>query len=184
MKKEKMKTDFELLCKKISKCKKCEPANPIMCAEKYTREYVDGDKEKLLRLKAEAKKEDIQNYASTMLALAAIMLSVVAIIWNVSEAVSECMKADGSFCYHVAAAVLYCITAVGEIYCCVAAAWIFWNIWRKSQIVGKWGAYVEVVLDEIEKEMKKEMEKDQNRLEKRINDLAIEIREMKKTSTP
>ena len=41
-----------------------------------------------------------------------------------------------------------------------------------------------MVLDEIEKEMKKEMEKDQNRLEKRINDLAIEIREMKKTSTP
>ena len=179
-----MKTKFAELCKKISKCKKSEPTNPIICAEKYTREYVAGDKKKLMRLKAEAKKEDIKTYVDTMLSLVAIVLSLVAITWNFSDAVSECMKADGSFCYHVAAAVLYCITAVGEIYCCVAAAWIFWNIWRKSQIVGKWGAYVEVVLDEIEKEMKKEMEKDQNRLEKRINDLAIEIREMKKTSTP
>ena len=180
-----MKTKFAELCKKISKCKKCEPTNPIICAEKYTREYVAGDKKKLMRLKAEAKKEDIKTYVDTMLSLVAIVLSLVAITWNFSDAVSECMKADGSFCYQIAAAVLSCIIVVVEVWCLAIVVWMLWGIIRKSQTVGKWGEYVEVVLDEIEKEMEKEeeVEKDQNRLEKRINDLAIEIREMKKTLT-
>lgn len=51
------KNDFEKLCDQLENCnEKCE-SNPIICARHYVNRYAAGNKDQLLKLKAEASSE-------------------------------------------------------------------------------------------------------------------------------
>lgn len=60
------KNDFEILCDKLANCNEKCKSNPIVCARHYINEYAEGDKDKLLKLKAEG---DIIEYKDFLEAL-------------------------------------------------------------------------------------------------------------------
>lgn len=67
--------DFETMCKRLYKCKQGCKSNPYLCAEEAVKEYIGSDRNRLLRLKAEAEGGDFYSYSTSVFALAALFIS-------------------------------------------------------------------------------------------------------------
>ena len=63
------KNDFEKLCDQLENCnEKCE-SNPIICARHYVSRYVAGNKDQLLKLKAEASSSEYISFVTLLFSM-------------------------------------------------------------------------------------------------------------------
>ena len=74
-------TDFKRLCKNLKKRKKsecpyCKKKNEYLCAYNMVKKYMDGDENKLLKLKAEARSEEYWPSISLVVSVITLMATV------------------------------------------------------------------------------------------------------------
>ena len=81
---------FEKMCRELSRDKECimqvacksgKDYNEIFCAQKAVKKYVKDDKNKLLKLKAEADDLDYHKYLSQLSSYVAMFLSALAVLF-------------------------------------------------------------------------------------------------------
>lgn len=138
-----MKNAFEEMCKNLDTDKECimqvacksgKDYNEIMCARKAVNDYVKEDKDKLLKLKAEAESENFLDYLNGCLSVLAVFVSIVSLLCQI-------FNADEVVLYFIVACII--MAALGMIY-----------FIRKFKCVHMWRTYILVVINDLEKNEK------------------------------
>lgn len=79
------KNDFEKLCDQLENCnKKCE-SNPIICARHYVSRYVAGNKDQLLKLKAEASSVEYISFVTLLFSMTSLLIAACSMILDISK---------------------------------------------------------------------------------------------------
>ena len=79
------KNDFEKLCDQLENCnEKCE-SNPIICARHYVNGYVEGDKDQLLKLKAEASNVEYISFVTLLFSMTSLLIAACSMILDISK---------------------------------------------------------------------------------------------------
>lgn len=78
-----MKNDFEKLCDELENCnKKCEN-NPIICVRHYVNKYAVGNKDRLMRIKAEASSIQYTTFVSVLISFIGFLVAVFALFLTI-----------------------------------------------------------------------------------------------------
>lgn len=126
-----MKNAFEKMCNELSeikacRCSMCVASNEHVCAYNAVKEYVGKDKNKLLKLKAEAKEGDYNKFITTILAVLSFYLGADILVEN-----SQIMK------------VLFLIVLLGLLVYVII-------VMHQYKGCYKWRKYIQVAIEEIE----------------------------------
>lgn len=79
------KNDFEKLCDQLENCnEKCE-SNPIICARHYVSRYVAGNKDQLLKLKAEASSAEYISFVTLLFSMTSLLIAACSMILDISK---------------------------------------------------------------------------------------------------
>lgn len=127
-----MRNDFEIMCKRLEKCRRGCECNPYKCAKEAVENYVGEDRNKLLQLKAEVKGGDFYSFAAFRLAVIALIVTFI----------NTCLD------YTIGEILLnirILITAT-----CVVLALL--SICRYNDVL-KWGKYISVAVEEYEERL-------------------------------
>ena len=162
-----MDNAFEKMCRDLSRDKECimqvacksgKDYNEILCAQNAVNDYVKGDKNKLLKLKAEADDLDYHKYLSQLISYLAMFLSALAVMFAFMSNVttlgplvkSEELKslynkiisdnADVWFSMGFVVMMLAVVFGAGAIY--------FIN---RNRCINYWRPYILVVINDLEK---------------------------------
>lgn len=133
--------DLIKLCDELEKCKKSKScySNEIGCAKSKVKCYIDGDFDKLLKLKAQIKiHSDIYDEQETISLMVAILTFSLTVLKSVSGE-----KSDGYVLYGIMGLMIILILCI-----------LFSHFQKKYGYRDKWKRYIEVVLEDIEKEHK------------------------------
>ena len=83
------KNDFEKLCDQLENCnEKCE-SNPIICARHYVSRYVAGNKDQLLKLKAEASSAEYISFVTLLFSMTSLLIAACSMILDICKKYSD-----------------------------------------------------------------------------------------------
>ncbi len=148
----KNKEDIIILCDELENCKKksiCD-FNEIICAKKALREYINGDKNRILKLKVqlELHKNFNQNTLSLLafcVSVFSLMISTVVSAYNISVSMkAENLNEQGG---------LTIITIVLLFLIIIVMIEITFKYYSLNYTREKWIRYIEYALQDIEKEI-------------------------------
>ena len=131
-----MLNEFEIMCKKLDTCKKGCINNKYICAEKAVQEYVNGDKKKLLQLKAQAEAGDFYSYSAFVIAVAALIVTCVDTMLDVPNITSVFLES------------LLVGTKILLIVC--PTVYMLCNLQKYVEVL-RWRKYILVAIEEVEK---------------------------------
>lgn len=133
--------DLIKLCDELEKCKKSRScySNEIVCAKSKVKCYIDGDFNKLLKLKAQIK---IHNNTNGGLETISLMVAIVTLCLTVLKSVSG-EKSEEYVLYGIMGLMIILIL-------CISSS----HFQKKYGYRDKWKLYIEVVLEDMEKEHK------------------------------
>ena len=134
-----MLNDFEIMCKRLYKCKQGCKSNPYLCAEEAVKEYIGSDRNRLLRLKAEAEGGDFYPYCTSLFALAALFISFI-------NAIIDIFYNKPIFGIPIIEFKVVILGAVTVLLLFMA---------YKFRTVLKWRKYILVAISEVEKKMER-----------------------------
>lgn len=77
------KNEFETICDKLENCNKKCKSNPIICARRYINEYAEGDKDRLLKLKAEGGSIEYKDFLEMLFSMLACLFSGIFLILSI-----------------------------------------------------------------------------------------------------
>lgn len=132
-----MKNDFEKLCDEIESCserKKCE-FNPIICAQSYVKEYIHGDRTRLLRIKAEAKSILFTSFFTNLFSIIGFAIASFSLVFNVSSKINS-KEINGLG------------IAIEVIVLCLLVGILVIKFYYRN--VSKWQQYVIAAIEELE----------------------------------
>lgn len=141
MKKVKL-NDFEKMCSVLEQWSDGENMEPIDMARKALKEYVNDDKDKLMKIKAQANKGDYFVFVSQNMAAVALLISFIGLLVSgLKDIMSMYFPVVGS---------IVCFTYIVIAGCCTVCLlrWV-----QKFSFVNSWRCYILVVIEEMEKKM-------------------------------
>lgn len=153
--------NFEKICKELGnkKCnencefyKKCKK-NKYLCAKNEVKQFVAGNKEKLLLLKSETQGGKFEEFCSMIMSLISFLLSVISIYITISTPMSKSDCDISTFCK------IICISAI-------ILSIIGIILLLKFKSVYTWRKYIITAVEEIEKDMKKKNRKEKTKHKK------------------
>ena len=126
------KNDFEKLCDEIENCNDMCESNPIICARHYVNKYTLKDKDRLLKLKAEARSIEYLSFMSLLISIISFVVATFTMYLEISK--SEMVIAYVSI---------------------VTVGCLFGALWGRKQFgsVRKYQSYLLVVIDEELKQL-------------------------------
>lgn len=138
--------DLIKLCDKLENCSKNEICykNKIVCTKAVLQSYINGDENKRLKLKAQIKQyekgiyESMTETLSQAVAVAALATSCISLIVSVTN--KDIIAVDISFFVLILLSIVLMVVLIAK-----------WGI-NKFGYRDKWKKYIEVVLDDMEKE--------------------------------
>ena len=138
--------DLIKLCDKLENCSKKEICykNEIVCTKAVLQSYINGDENKRLKLKAQIKQyekgiyESMTETLSQAVAVAALATSCISLIVSVTN--KEIIAVDISVFVLILLSIVLMVVLIAK-----------WGI-NKFGYRDKWKKYIEVVLDDMEKE--------------------------------
>lgn len=138
--------DLIKLCDKLENCSKNEICykNKIVCTKAVLQSYINGDENKRLKLKAQIKQyekgiyESMTETLSQAVAVAALATSCISLIVSVTN--KEIIAVDISVFVLILLSIVLMVVLIAK-----------WGI-NKFGYRDKWKKYIEVVLDDMEKE--------------------------------
>ena len=139
-----MANTFEKMCKELNEikpcgCSMCIASNEYVCAYNAVKEYVGEDRNKLLKLKAEAKEGDYITFITTIFAILSFLIAGLSFILTI---VFE-TTVEGSVERNLLSAAML-----------IAVVVILAYVHKKTKpynCVSKWRKYIQVAIEEIEK---------------------------------
>lgn len=154
-----MENDFKLLCNRIERCYKRERcnANPVVCATYFIKKYVAGDRNKLLKIKAESNEILYDGFIQSIFSILAVAVSTMSLILTIINQMNgnkELLKLiqfknNGeitvkfneftnviSYSTLIAIIIIFIITALNQ---------------RKARNMRKWQKYFIVSIEELER---------------------------------
>lgn len=139
-----MTNAFEKMCKELDEikpcgCSMCVASNEYVCAYNAVKAYVGKDRNKLLKLKAEAESGDYNEFFSKIFTLLSFLIAAFALIITIFF---EIFKNSESF------KVIYGMTML--LVLVVVCIYIRVRI-KKFNNVPKWRGYIRVAIEELEK---------------------------------
>jgi len=135
--------DFEKMCKELESRKRCNNQictdnNEYICAKRAVYRYANGERNRVLKIKAEARSGDWWVYVMTLLSIFAVFVSILALLYAV-VCESEGYSVDVRYRKIIILAVLFVY-----IYLCFMI--------NKFHSVSRWQEYILVAIEELEKE--------------------------------
>lgn len=138
--------DLIKLCDKLENCSKNEICykNKIVCTKAVLQSYINGDENKRLKLKAQIKQyekgiyESMTETLSQDVAVAALATSCISLIVSVTN--KDIIAVDISVFVLILLSIVLMVVLIAK-----------WGI-NKFGYRDKWKKYIEVVLDDMEKE--------------------------------
>ena len=135
-----MYMSFIELCRKLSKAKRCgcdlcTGENEYLCAYNAVKQYVQGDKNKLLKLKAECAKENFGEFLALLVAILAFYISAI-----------ECITSFFNVEYLMWCKIVALALFLGFM------IWGF-SLVEKFKCVSRWKSYIAVAIEVLEKEL-------------------------------
>lgn len=138
--------DLIKLCDKLENCSKSEICykNKIVCTKAILQSYINGDENKRLKLKAQIKQyekgiyESMTETLSQAVAVAALATSCISLIVSVTN--KDIIAVDISVFVLILLSIVLMVVLIAK-----------WGI-NKFGYRDKWKKYIEVVLDDMEKE--------------------------------
>lgn len=138
--------DLIKLCDKLENCSKNEICykNKIVCTKAVLQSYINGDENKRLKLKAQIKQyekgiyESMTETLSQAVAVAALATSCISLIVSVTN--KDIIAVDISVFVLILLSIVLMVVLIAK-----------WGI-NKFGYRDKWKKYIEVVLDDMEKE--------------------------------
>jgi hypothetical protein len=136
-----MNSTFEKMCRNLNQDKECimqvacksgKQYNEIICAQKAVKEYVNSDKNKLLKLKAEAESENFLDYLNGCLSFLAILVSSLSLLCQMFNV---------------------CKVVISIVACLMVAIILIAFFIRKYSCVHRWRPYILVVINDLEKNL-------------------------------
>lgn len=118
--------DFEKMCLHLKRMNKKSKANEVVLARNELKKYIAGDKNRLLKIKAESSTSNYQAFCSELISISALLISLLSLMEKTN------------FINIIISIVLLFILFV-------------FHIMRKLSFVGKWKGYIVVVIKELEK---------------------------------
>ena len=134
--------DLIKLCDKLENCSKNEICykNKIVCTKAVLQSYINGDENKRLKLKAQIKQYDgsMTETLSQAVAVAALATSCISLIVSVTN--KDIIAVDISVFVLILLSIVLMVVLIAK-----------WGI-NKFGYRDKWKKYIEVVLEDMEKE--------------------------------
>lgn len=138
--------DLIKLCDKLENCSKNEICykNEIVCTKAVLQSYINGDENKRLKLKAQIKQyekgiyESMTETLSQAIAVAALATSCISLIVSVTN--KDIIAVDISVFVLILLSIVLMVVLIAK-----------WGI-NKFSYRDKWKKYIEVVLEDMEKE--------------------------------
>ena len=134
--------DLIKLCDKLENCSKNEICykNKIVCTKAVLQSYINGDENKRLKLKAQIKQYDgsMTETLSLVMGVAAFAISCISLIVSVTN--KDIIAVDISVFVLILLSIVLMVVLIAK-----------WGI-NKFGYRDKWKKYIEVVLDDMEKE--------------------------------
>ncbi len=132
---EKMCLDLEKRSKKIDgfECISDETSNEIILARKAVKKYINGDKNRLLKLKAQAIRDDYMKYYGNIISAFALSASILSLTFSFSS---------------INKIVIWELLL--KLFFLIILIIVFYLISKLSPI-NSWRQYILVVIEEIEK---------------------------------
>lgn len=131
--------DLTKLCDELEKCKKKRScyANEIVCTKAKLKCYIDGDVNKILKLKAQIKIRD--NYTQGDIGVISLIVSVITLCLSIFSEISGGTSIEYILYSLYGLIALLIITLI--------------SLWGKKKYGyrDKWKRYIEVVLQDIDK---------------------------------
>ena len=134
--------DLIKLCDKLENCSKNEICykNKIVCTKAVLQSYINGDENKRLKLKAQIKQYDgsMTETLSLVMGVAALATSCISLIVSVTN--KDIIAVDISVFVLILLSIVLMVVLIAK-----------WGI-NKFGYRDKWKKYIEVVLEDMEKE--------------------------------
>lgn len=137
-----MKNDFEEMCKRLrdrkqkDRCSICVCTNEYNCAYEMVKSYVNGDKSRLFKLKADMQRCGFRDIVPNYHSFTALMISAFTILATV----------------FVEEGVGYALIPI--VLLAIYLVYIGRSMWKK-QYLSDWGEYISIAMEEVDKEIKK-----------------------------
>ncbi len=138
--------DFEKMCKQLNnnkkcRCNACVIDNEYVCAYVALKKYVSNDRKKLLKIKGEANTSDYWVFVSVMTTCFSLFVSILTLFFTIFSRIvvmpSVIVDTYGYILlFSIIIFMLYLIKVV-----------------RKYHGVSKWKGYIQIAIEEFEKEM-------------------------------
>lgn len=144
--------DIIILCDKLEKCttKSICDFNEIICAKKALREYINGDKNRILKLKVQLDlhknfRENTFSQLAFCVSIFSLMISTMASVFDISDSMNvKNLNVQGvTFITAIFISFLIIMIMVCATY----------NVYASNYSRQKWMKYIEYALQDIEKEI-------------------------------
>ena len=140
-------TDFKRLCKNLkkhkrSKCPYCKEQNEYLCAYNMVKKYMDGDENRLLKLKAEARSEEYWPSISLVVSVITLMATVFTLYFTIQ--------------YNIEPNNIMALKEWGYLFISliIIALVLLLPILVKSILIISWKEYILVAIEKNEEEIK------------------------------
>lgn len=148
----KNKEDIIILCDELENCKKksiCD-FNEIICAKKALREYINGDKNRILKLKVQLDlhknfRENTFSQLAFCVSIFSLMISTMASVFDIIESMNVKNLNVQGVTFIIAIFISFLIIMI-----MVCATY---NVYTSNYSRQKWMKYIEYALQDIEKEI-------------------------------
>ena len=148
----KNKEDIIILCDELENCKKksiCD-FNEIICAKKALREYINGDKNRILKLKVQLDlyknfRENIFSQLAFCVSIFSLMISTMASVFDIIDSMNVKNLNVQGVTFIIAIFISFLIIMI-----MVCATY---NVYTSNYSRQKWMKYIEYALQDIEKEI-------------------------------
>ena len=148
----KNKEDIIILCDELENCKKkliCD-FNEIICAKKALREYINGDKNRILKLKVQLDlhknfRENTFSQLAFCVSIFSLMISTMASVFDIIDSMNVKNLNVQGVTFIIAIFISFLIIMI-----MVCATY---NVYTSNYSRQKWMKYIEYALQDIEKEI-------------------------------
>ena len=138
--------DFEKICKNLNERKTCnnhmcKVTNEYICAKRAVEMYVNGDKNRLSKLKGEMIVSDWWEFVSNLLSIISMVVAVLTLLYTVvCQATAIDKKIIVIYGYILLTSVIFFLS-------------ILYRKMKKYQGVAKWKGYVQVAIENLDEEL-------------------------------
>ena len=148
----KNKEDIIILCDELENCKRksiCD-FNEIICAKKALREYINGDKNRILKLKVQLDlhknfRENTFSQLAFCVSIFSLMISTMASVFDIIDSMNVKNLNVQGVTFIIAIFISFLIIMI-----MVCATY---NVYTSNYSRQKWMKYIEYALQDIEKEI-------------------------------